>query len=49
MSVSDEEKKLFEMGPNRPGQFWGRDDYGAFFPGIKYRKTYQFQNNLLPQ
>jgi hypothetical protein len=47
MSVSDEEKKLFEMGPNRPGQFWGRDDYGAFFSWYKVPKDLPVSKQLI--
>lgn len=35
LSVSDGEKELFRMGPERANQFLGRDDYGAFLAWYK--------------
>jgi hypothetical protein len=35
LSVSDGEKELFKMGPERAGQFFGRNDYGAFLASYK--------------
>lgn len=34
-SVSDGEKELFRMGPERANQFLGRNDYGAFLAWYK--------------
>jgi hypothetical protein len=34
-SVSDGDKELFRMEPERAGQFIGRDDYGAFLAWYK--------------
>jgi len=35
LSVSDGEKELFRMGPERANYFFGRDDYGAFLAWYK--------------
>ncbi len=35
LSVSDGEKALLNIGPERAGQFWGRTDYGALLARYK--------------